>query len=736
MPDKLFGVGLMNDHLRYFMNSFTIQSIYFNLATAALLLLLLQAAPVSAQRKCGTPEAIKEALAKNPKLVKKLEQFNRLARISARAPNMHRAAGNIVMIPVVVHIVLQNPNSVTDAQVASQIAELNQDYTASNPDTSRVPAIWKPLTGNMQMQFCLAERTPGGDPSDGIIRVKTTQSQFSINNACSTVKHAATGGSDAWDSHQYLNIWVCNLETNYLGVTTPPGLYPDDEQGAVIQYDAFGTIGNLEPLYNKGRTTTHEIGHYFYLYHPWGNGDGSCSPGDYVDDTPPQTNAVYGCPAFPKTDQCSPNYPGIMFMNFMQYVDDSCMYMFSQGQVARAQSSLYSDRATLLSSDGCSPVILQNNDAAIYRVSDPAGKVCDNTIAPVVVLKNKGKDTLRSVTVSYQVDNGAVTAYQWTGSLPSIDTVTLQLPAANINIGNHLIKVYTSLPNNVPDEQPANDTSKNSFHLDPVAAPPFAEGFEDTLFAPAGWEASQPDSADGWQRTITASHSGRSSAVVRNFINSGFGSISDLISPVFNITGADSAFLYFYVAAAVQTNPDNANNNWDTLKVLISKDCGTSAVPLYQRWGKNLITRQAVDAEEFVPGSTEWRKDSIDLTPYINRGNFQLVFRNINNNENDIYIDDISVVTKEINPYLKKEKVLVVPNPASNEVTILFLEVAPDLKAVEIFNSIGQRVAWQPAAAIMNNRLQFNLANLSNGVYFVKILYQNRSLTREIIKLP
>lgn len=718
--------------------NFYLRTVLPKTVSLVFMLWLLHGGAVMAQRKCGTPEAIAQALAKNPALIRKMENFNRLAEKYApqRIPgNINRSPGNIISIPVVVHIVLPDPSVVSDAQVASQIAEINTDYSAANADTSRVPTVWKSLVGDMQMQFCLAAQTPEGDPSNGIIRVKTTRTQFSINNACSDVKHASTGGSDIWNSAEYLNIWVCNLEGNYLGVTTPPGLYPDDEQGVVIQYNAFGTTGGLQRAYDLGRTTTHEIGHYFYLFHPWGNGDGTCSPGDYVDDTPPQYGPVYDCPAFPHTDQCSPNPPGVMFMNFMEYVDDSCMYMFTKGQVARAQSSLYAYRSSLFSSRGCVPVMLKNEDASIYRVTSPSGKICDNRIAPLVVLKNKGKDTLRSVTISYRVDSGTVMAYSWTGSLSPIDTVTVQLPATVADTGAHVLTVYSSRPNNMADEQPANDTARSYFHLDPLAALPFTEGAEGAVFPPSGWEVTEADTSTGWQKTVSAAHSGNASFVVRNYINTRFASSSDLVTPVFNISNADSAYLYFYVAAAVQTDPNASANNWDTLKVLISTDCGANASPLYTRWGKNLITRTMADSYEFVPAATEWRRDSINLTPYINQGNFQLIFRDISNNENDIYLDDISVATKPVNPYLEKEKVLVVPNPATDQITVLFLHAGTDLQDVEIYNSQGQRVAGQPASAVVNNRLQFNLAGLSNGVYFVKIIYQGRSLTRKIIKL-
>ncbi|HUX84424.1 MAG TPA: hypothetical protein VMV20_04280, partial [Chitinophagaceae bacterium] len=207
-----------------------------------LLLLVIQfslTGVVEAQRKCGWDQAVSDAIARHPELRARWEELQAGPRLSLGLLNANRLNAGPVTIPVVVHIVLTNPSQVTDSAVLSQIAVLNRDYNASNPDTSQVPGSFKPLVGNMQMNFCLARRDPQGNPTTGIVRVVTSQTEFSINNACQGVKHASSGGSDAWNDSSYLNIWVCNMQAGFLGVTTPSGMYPDDEQGVVIQYTAF-----------------------------------------------------------------------------------------------------------------------------------------------------------------------------------------------------------------------------------------------------------------------------------------------------------------------------------------------------------------------------------------------------------------------------------------------------------------------------------------------------------------
>lgn len=701
-------------------------------------LLFLFSCPASAQRTCGTPLAIKQALQKNPALVKK---YQRILQLSSQKPPVQAqsiARGMpVAVIPVVVHIVLPNPQSVTDEQVLSQIKVINEDYQFENADTAHTPNVWKTIAGDMKIQFCLAARTPDGLPTNGIDRVQTNQRVFSINNAASDVKHASSGGADAWNTDDYLNIWVCNLSDNTLGIGTPPAIYPKDEQGVTIQYNAFGTTGNVLPEFNLGRSCTHELGHFFNLLHPWGDGDGSCSPGDYVEDTPPQSGPVYGAPSFPDIeDSCSPNFPGIMIDNFMGYCDDSVMNLFTQGQVNRAQTALFNLRSSLLSSNGCQPVVLKDEDAKLSSIASPIGKLCDSRVAPQVMLENIGNNTLQKVNINYQVDGGPVKTFQWTGSLHSFDSIAATLPASTTTIGQHQIRIFTTLPNGKPDEQTSNDTLASAFHVDPVETAPYEEGFEKNAFPPEGWTLNNPDHSLTWQKTAQAAHSGNYSVVMKNLDYQVNGAVDDLVSPVFNVQNADSAFLLFNIAAAVFSDPEGNNRFWDTLEVLISFDCGQTGTVLYKKWGADLITDSNLVSGEFVPNSNQWRRDSIDLTSFLGKGDFRLIFRNISNFENNIYLDDIQLKSKMVNPILKEKKIIVVPNPTQGDLYVEFLNRPPELKSVSIYNVAGQLIARKPASAMNNaNRIIFDLSNVPDGVYFVKITYLGREIIKKVVKI-
>jgi hypothetical protein len=227
--------------------------------------------------------------------------------------------------------------NISDAQVQSQIDVINQDFRRLNPDWTQTPGVWQDIVANAQIEFSLA----------GVTRTSTTTADFTYDDR---VKSAATGGIDPWPTDRYLNVWVCNLRGGLLGYAQFPN-GPANTDGVVITYTAFGNTGTATAPFHLGRTATHEIGHFFDLFHIWGDDGSGCSGSDQVDDTPNQGGYNVGCPTFPKTS-CSNGPNGDMFMNYMDYVDDNCMVMFTQGQVARMHACLEGVRNSLVQAGG------------------------------------------------------------------------------------------------------------------------------------------------------------------------------------------------------------------------------------------------------------------------------------------------------------------------------------------------------------------------------------------------
>ena len=293
-------------------------------------------------RRCGTMEVHRRLLSTVPEYARKRDEIEIHAQRYELGERTSQRSG-VTRIPVVVHVVWNTPaQNIADAQISSQIDVLNRDYRRSNPDVSITPAPFLPLTSDARVEFFLANIDPNGAPTSGIERRQTSVVSFSDNDA---VKAAGTGGMNAWPAQRYLNLWVCPLGGGLLGYAQFPG-GPAATDGVVILHSGFGTNGTAAAPFNLGRTATHEIGHWLNLNHIWGDDGTGCSGTDNVADTPNQGGFNTGAPAFPHVS-CSNGPNGDMFMNYMDYVDDRAMVMFTAGQVARMQACLDGVRSTI-----------------------------------------------------------------------------------------------------------------------------------------------------------------------------------------------------------------------------------------------------------------------------------------------------------------------------------------------------------------------------------------------------
>lgn len=310
------------------------------------LLFFAQMHDLSAQ-KCITTEKSEQSLQEHPELQSIRKQ---LLLDQANKTSNYMITDVSYTIPVVVHILYNSPEqNISNEQVYSQIEILNQDYQRLNPDTGNTPDRFKDRAADIGFEFCLAEYDPEGNLTTGITRTATT-----IEEIGSTEKYYydSEGGKTIWNPKQYLNIWVCEIGNDILGFTYLPGTTIDANDGVVIDYRNFGTSGTASSPYDGGRTTTHEVGHWFNLQHPWGNQQ-SCNVDDGVDDTPLQLGPNSGCPQIFRTSCNNSEDGGDIFMNYMDYTVDACQNLFTQGQKERMLDIIENYRNDLLYSSGC-----------------------------------------------------------------------------------------------------------------------------------------------------------------------------------------------------------------------------------------------------------------------------------------------------------------------------------------------------------------------------------------------
>lgn len=269
----------------------------------------------STRRACATQDVLEAQMKADPMLairMNEIEAFTNKKMLTGKLVN-----GKIV-IPVVVNVLYKTAaQNISDAQIQTQIDVLNKDFNALNSDYNSVPALFSGVKANIGITFVL----------DQIIRKSTTKTSWGTNDA---MKKTAQGGLAPTSPTTKLNLWSCAIGGGILGYAQFPG-GASSTDGVVIDSKYFGLSGAANAPFNLGRTGTHEVGHWMNLRHIWG--DATCGS-DLVSDTPTHNEENYGVPAYPHYSTCS-GTPVEMTMNYMDYVDDNAMYMFSLGQKAR-----------------------------------------------------------------------------------------------------------------------------------------------------------------------------------------------------------------------------------------------------------------------------------------------------------------------------------------------------------------------------------------------------------------
>jgi len=293
-------------------------------------------------RNCGTTIYEDHLRSLDPNYdAKKESVFREAQKIGAQ-----QRSGVVVTIPVVVHVVYNtSTENISLSQIQSQIAVLNKDFRRTNSDASQTPQVFQNIAADSEIEFCLASVDPNGAATNGVTRTQTNRTSFQVpysTNDPEPLKFTAQGGKDAWNSTKYLNMWVADISNGVLGYATFPGTSTAARDGVVMGYKYFGTSGTAQSPYNGGRTATHEVGHYLGLRHIWG--DGACFADDNITDTPTSGASYGGCPTHPQSS-CSTTD---MFMNYMDYVNDNCMNLFTQGQKAVMVGVLQSQRSSVI----------------------------------------------------------------------------------------------------------------------------------------------------------------------------------------------------------------------------------------------------------------------------------------------------------------------------------------------------------------------------------------------------
>lgn len=543
-------------------------------------------------------------------------------------------------LPIIVHVVYWNANeNISAAQINAQLDVLNADYAGTGFNVSNCPTAFQSLISNTNISFCPASKRPNGTtlPEVGIDRVNAVSAGFtnpgtsgwSRSYIDNTIKPATT-----WDATKYLNVWVLPLDNTLLGYATFPG-GPANKDGVVIGYTIYGMGPSVSAPYDKGRTATHEVGHWLGVYHI--SGDEVCGD-DECDDTPLQMGGNsdgenglnYGCPSFPfQVNGCgagsSPN--GELFMNFMDYVNDACMYLFTPDQRTRMQTTMtnFSMRSALASSNVCT--VAPNIPVANFSANRTA--VCPNSTVNFTDLST-GIPTSWSWSITPNTGWNYITGSSASSQNPKVNFSTA---------GNYTVALTAT------NGLGADVETKNNYIN--VATPtgsslPFAEGFQGSSFPPSAWSLTSA-STFNWERNTAVGGFGLSNACMyfNNYDNDADNKKDDINSPIINLNGAINPRLKFDVAYAPYLE-DNGTSRYDTLEVLITDFCANSTTSIYKKGGTQLATAPAKSLA-FAPNSAQWRIDSVNIPAAFLNKQIKITFRNYGKYANNIFIDNVNM---------------------------------------------------------------------------------------------
>lgn len=685
-------------------------------------------------RRCGTDEILADLKKNDPSLVQQMERNEQsyVKYISTAKPETAiREACQVYTIPIVVHVIYNDEQSnIPDDQINSQLEVLNEDYRRL-PNTA---GFGKGV--DMGIQFCLASLDPNGNPTNGITR---TFSELAAHN---TTRDRDLKDLISWNTSQYLNIWVVSsLEQTFngeteeiLGYTFLPGTISKAYEGVVISNINFGKGGSAIAPFNKGRTLTHEIGHYLGLIHTFeggcaGNQLQTClSQGDRVCDTPSEQQPKYGCPNTSNScteEGCDDSDP---IRNYMNYVDDECMDEFTLGQRERVHFFMEDPGFSLnqiastsnLIATGCidSPVL-----ASPPQVAFTADRldICPGNI----------------ITFSNEI-SGCVDEISWNFEGGSPSSSTENEPEVRYDQpGVYTVSLTVSSNGEISTLEKQNSIQvigNSNF-------PPLSEDFE-AADIPNEWKSESSLADGGWNISSEAKSEGDFSAFVANFGRSTGCSVERLISPVIDLSQSSSAsvsFDYAYQSAG------SSLNRVDSFKVEIFTGCDPSPTSLFAQGGFIISTVQGSNNNSpFIPSSNEWRNLTLSLDDYLGERELRISFTFLGKGGQNFYLDDVQIVTEPVSiaeEIALNSAIKIYPNPFQREFNVATsFDLAASL-TLELFSVNGLSL-WSkeyyelpPGEHILKWDSDLT-GKLSPGIYFFKIKKEEVGIVKKLIKLP
>jgi PKD repeat protein len=688
--------------------------------------------------QCATEDHYQEQLKLHPELAQKRLDYDNAMQQFIANQSANKISNNQVVtyvIPVVVHVIHQyGAENISDAQIEDQIRILNEDFQRNNSDSNNTPLPFRPLAGRLSVEFRLARKDPNGFCTNGIVRLvdPLTNGTGSFSNR-DDVKALSY-----WDANKYLNIWVVNFiepsvpNTIVLGYAQFPGLGALNTEGLVLRSSEVGSIGTAIGGVSgngKGRTASHEIGHCMNLRHIWG--DANCG-NDFVNDTPTQSAPSSGCPSFPQVS-CSNGANGNMFTNYMDYVNGSCMNMFSAGQVTRMT-------ATLNNLAGGRQNLWQQSNLILTGTDVPnAPIVCkpkaDFSSYKYIVCANT------NINLKNSSWNTNATSYLWKliGPTTYLDTNQNPVFAPSLS-GTYDVRLIVANANGMDSlTRSAAIVVKSN-----IAQTTFAnlnENFPSTFTFTNGWESVDPDFDNGFQN-FTGAGVGDNSCLKLDAQFTVIGGSSDYVeTPGIDLTNMPSAAKIIFYWAFAKANSTVVG---DKMTLDISTNCGQTWQTKVTRTGTTFkSTSTFFPSLNFAPISLgQWKKDSLNIGPLAGPSapanfKFRVKFTNdVANFSNPFYLDKIGIeIPSGLEDIIKAIDLKIYPNPSNGKVNLAFNALSSSKLDVKVETLLGQTI-FEKNYAVNFGTQNIDLSKdkvFAKGMYLVKFNIGDVSISKKMV---
>lgn len=618
------------------------------------------------------------------------------------------------VVPVVFHVIhAYGEENISKSQILEQLDILNKDFSKTNSDTGIVREIFKGVAADMDIEFKLAQIAPDGSCTDGINRVYSELTDGGDEKVKELIR---------WDYRKYLNIWVVKrIERNWeppsyvLGYATLPYGTSASRDGIVIRHDRIGTTGTAVSV-SRGRTLTHEVGHWVGLLHPF---QGGCTTNDawtdQVDDTPPVAEASYGCNRNANT--CSNDNPDLpdQIENYMDYSNESCQSMFTVGQLARVNQFLSSGtyRGQNISSSNLSATGVNNpqdcRPIADFYTIDKETYVCESN---------------SSLTFKDHSYRGDISSRQWffEGGTPSTSTA-LEPEVSYSSAGNYDVTLI------VGNGEGFDTLTRTEFiTVRPTVAQikaPFGEDFESVNFG-FGWQLETSDN-DGWSTFNRGSNSSNGLRCYIDDLTDQNVRFSLTMPPVDLNSHGTPIDLHFDYAYAPRSN-----NSSEVLLISLSEDCGVTWKTIKGLTANSGLATIQGNYPDFVPNSqSQWAHGSINIDGYASSQNIMFRFDVLSKGGNSVYLDNINLAQfgLSVNELGLSSKLNIYPNPAANKLTV---NAGTEwLNAVYEVRDLSGRLILQ--SQLTSTDQLITVDELLNGVYMFSIEKDNIRRTEKLI---